>query len=396
MIPFLKPYFNFQELYALLSAEKKSIENFEKTFAKFFGSRFALSFSSGRNALYCVLKALDIYNSEIILPAYTCVVVAHAIVLSKNTPVFVDISLHDFNMDLDSIDKMLSSKTKAIIATSLFGYPIRIDKIRKICEKDILVIHDCALAPGVKLNGIDFNDESDVMIFSLNVRKPITALGGGMITTNNKDLYEKVKSFRDKNLKKYSLSQKIIKSLFFLSQFVAFNKMIYGFTDYLVNETHLLDKFLVDYSEDTDNIPEYYFKPLLNLQAKIGLIQLSKYNEMINKRREIAKFYYENLINEKSIILPPLIDGAVYSHYSVRVKNRQRFIANMRRKGISIGNYFDYCIPDLNVYREYKRGEYPNSVLCSNEVVNLPNHPGLSYKELNYIVNTIVGLGAHL
>jgi len=389
MIPFLKPYFDHRELNALISFRRNSVEEYEKKFADKFKAKFAISFSSCRNALYCVLKALDIYDSEIILPAYTCVVVAHAVVLSKNIPVFVDISLYDFNMNLDILGRMLSPKTKAVIATSLFGYPIRIDEVRRLCGKDILVIHDCALAPGVKLNGVDFNNESDVMMFSLNVRKPITALGGGIITTNNKDIYEKVKSFRDKNLRKYSFSQKLSKSLFFLSQFIAFNKTIYALTDYLANETHLLDKFLVDYSEDVDNIPEYYFKPLLNSQARIGLIQLDKHDEMVNKRREIARFYYENLMNEKSIILPPIVDGAIYSHYVVRVKNRQEFISKMRKKGISIGSYFDYCIPELNAYRKYKKSDYPNSVICSNEIVNLPNHPGLSIEELNHIVNTI-------
>ncbi len=389
MIPFLKPYFNHRELSALLVANRDSVELFEKKFARFFGSKFALSFSSGRNGLYSVLKALGIYNSEIILPAYTCVVVSYAIVLSKNIPVFVDISLSDFNMDLDLLGKTLSSKTKAVIATSMFGYPIRIDRVRKLCGGDVLVIHDCALAPGVRLDGLDFNNESDVMIFSLNVRKPITALGGGMITTNNEEIYKKVKSFRDKNQGQYSSLQRLNRSLFFISQFVAFNKTIYGLTDYLINNTHLLDKFLVDYSEDMDTIPENYFKPLLNLQARIGLIQLDKYDEMVKKRQDIAKFYYENLKDEGFIVLPPLIDGAIYSHYSVRIKNKDEFIVKMRERGISVGSYFDYCIPELKAYNPYKRGEYPNSVICSREIVNLPNHPGLSLKELTYVVDTI-------
>jgi perosamine synthetase len=391
MIPFLKPYFDCKELNALISFRKDSVKEYEEKFAQSYGSRFALSFSSCRNALYCILKTLDIKDSEIILPAYTCVVVAHAVVLSKNIPVFVDISLQDFNMNLDMLGGLLSPKTKAVIATSLFGYPIRIDEVRKLCGRDTLIIHDCALAPGVKLGDVDFNKESNIMMFSLNVRKPITALGGGMITTNNENIYEKIKIFRDKNQKKYNVSQRLSKSLFFLSQFIIFNKAIYGLTDYLANDTHLLDKVLVDYSEDMDNIPEYYFKPLLNSQARIGLIQLDKYNEMVNKRQEIARFYYENLINEKSIILPPLVDGAIYSHYVARVKDRQEFIVKMRKKGISIGSYFDYCIPELKAYNRYKKGEYPNSVICSNEVVNLPNHPGLSLKELNYIVHKIRG-----
>ena len=157
MIPFLKPYFDHRELLSIVRLDRGSVERFEKEFAKKFGSRFALSFSSGKSALYCTLLALGINNSEIILPAYTCVVVAHAVVLSRNIPVFVDVSLDDFNMDLDLLSEKVSTRSKAIIATSLFGHPIQLAKIRDICGKDVLVIHDCALAPGVKCKGIDIS-----------------------------------------------------------------------------------------------------------------------------------------------------------------------------------------------------------------------------------------------
>ena len=95
-------------------------------------STTAIAFSSARSSIYAILKSLGIENAEIIMPAYTCVVVGHSILLSNNIPVFVDISLEDYNMDLKLLKNRISTKTKAVIATSLFGYPVRLDKISEI------------------------------------------------------------------------------------------------------------------------------------------------------------------------------------------------------------------------------------------------------------------------
>ncbi len=389
MIPFLKPNFDHRELFAVAGISKGFVEEFEREFARKFGSKFALSFSSGRSALYCTLRALNITNAEVVLPAYTCVVVAHAIVLSKNIPVFVDISLDDFNMDLRLLFKRLSSRTKAVIATSLFGYPIQLDEIRSLCGEDVLIIHDCALAPRVKYNGTDVGRGADITTYSLNVRKPVSALGGGMIGTDDEEIFRKVKEFRERNQGEYSSIQRLGKLIFFLSQFLAFDNRVHKLVDLLVHRTHFLDSLLIDYSEDTENIPNSYFRPLLDSQARIGLVQLEKYDDMIKKRQKIAEFYYENLRTESSVIIPPLVEGAIYSHYCIRVDNRYEFINSMRKSNISAGSYFDYCIPELKPYQIYKNGEFPNCVVCSKEIVNLPNHPGLGLNDLKYIIRSV-------
>jgi len=110
---------------------------------------------------------------------------------------------------------------------------------------------------------------------------------------------------------------------------------------------------------------------------------------MVKKRREIAEFYHANLKSNSSIVLPPIVEGAIYSHYCARVKDRDGFINKMREKGISIGCYFDYCIPELKAYWKYKKVEFPNSLICSREVVNLPNYLGLCQRELEYIINSL-------
>jgi len=121
MIPRLKPYFGIEELRSIFKKEENAVEKFEQEFARTFNAKYALSFRYGRSGLYALLKSLNIKNKEIIMPAYTCVVVAHAIVLSGNVPRFVDISLKDYNMNLEMIEKSINKNTGAILATHLFG-----------------------------------------------------------------------------------------------------------------------------------------------------------------------------------------------------------------------------------------------------------------------------------
>ena len=158
MIPRFKPYLGIEELLAAIAPDKGSVEKFEEEFARVFDGKYALAFSYGRSALWALFKSLDIQDAEIIMPAYTCVVVAHAIVLSGNRPRFVDITLHDYNMDLNQVADAINKKTKAIVATHLFGYPLDVDRLAEIVRKaetrighKILVIHDCAHSFGARM-----------------------------------------------------------------------------------------------------------------------------------------------------------------------------------------------------------------------------------------------------
>ena len=129
-------------------------------FANFLRPKYAISFPYGRSALWAFFKAMDIQNAEIILPAYTCSVVAHAIVLSNNIPRFVDIRLDDYNMDLGQVKEAITSRTRAIIATHLFGYPLDVEKLKTIVKEaeaihghKIWIIQDCAHSFGAAFNG---------------------------------------------------------------------------------------------------------------------------------------------------------------------------------------------------------------------------------------------------
>ena len=151
MIPRLKPFVGSEELLSLFQTRKNAVERFEKAFAAEFSTRHALAFPYGRSALWAFFKAMGIEDAEVVQPAYTCSVVGHATVLSNNIPVFVDINLNDYNMDLDLFRKAITPKTRAVLPTHLFGYPMDVDSVNQIVREAenrfgqrIYIIQDCA------------------------------------------------------------------------------------------------------------------------------------------------------------------------------------------------------------------------------------------------------------
>ena len=151
MIPRLKPFVGSEEFLSLFQTQKNAVERFEKAFAAEFSTRYALAFPYGRSALWAFFKALGIEGAEVVQPAYTCSVVGHATVLSNNIPVFVDISLNDYNMDLDLFRKAITPRTRAVLPTHLFGYPMDVDSVNQIVREAesrfgqrIYIIQDCA------------------------------------------------------------------------------------------------------------------------------------------------------------------------------------------------------------------------------------------------------------
>ena len=147
MIPRLKPAIGWGELKAAFSISRTSdVPRFEKAFSELAGQKHAIAFPYGRTALVGILRALKLSEAEILCPSYTCVVVQHAIVTSGNIPVFIDSDPIDFNMNLDLVDQAITKNTKAIVVTSLFGYPVKLDLIDRIRKRhpDLIIIQDCA------------------------------------------------------------------------------------------------------------------------------------------------------------------------------------------------------------------------------------------------------------
>jgi dTDP-4-amino-4,6-dideoxygalactose transaminase len=387
MIPRLKPYLDKKELLAAFSPDPNAVEKFEAEFARTFEAKYAIAFPYGRSALWAFFKAMDIHGAEIIMPAYTCSVVAHAIVLSGNTPRFVDITLRDYNMDLDQVAEAISERTQAVIATHLFGYPLNVDRLSEIVRDaenryghKIWVIQDCAHSFGARWDGKLVCNEGDVALFGLNISKMITSVFGGMLTTNNPDWAEHSRSWRDANFVQPRALKIWRRRIYLMAVYPAFDERLYGFVTWLQDKTPFLNRLTKSYHLDEKvHFPPDFQDKMLAVEAQVGMIQLGKYPEIARRRQENARFYDEQLRGLIPWELPPIVDGATYSHYVIRAPDRVKVLRALKKIGIQLGQLIEYSIPHINAYKPYAEdNHYPASLLCSQHMINLPVYPAIT------------------
>ena len=380
MIPRFKPYLGKEEFLSLFKCNKAAVQEFEKKFAEKFRTKEAISFSYGRSALWTFFKAMDIVDAEIIMPAYTCSVVAHAIVLSGNIPCFVDINLSDYNMNLDQVESSINENTRAIIATHLFGYPLDTDKLKEIVQRTekqfghkIWVIQDCAHSFGAEWEGKLVCNEGDAAIFGLNISKMITSIFGGMLTTNNLEVAEKIRKFRNENFRKSGFIKTSNRIFYLLAVYIGFNERIYGFIKFLQDKTKILDRFTKAYHLDEKiHFPPDYLDLMIPLEAKVGLEQLKKYNDIVSIHQTNAKKYNMLFKDKPSWKLPPIVEGATYSHYVVRVDNRKEEVKKYFAKKIELGQLIEYSLPHIPSYSKWDNTNCKNSLTCSMNTINIP------------------------
>ena len=381
MIPRFKPALSWAEFFALFKFNRGLVEKFEQAFAKKFEAVDAVSFPYGRSAQWAFFKALGIEGAEVIMPSYTCSVVAHAVSLSGNIPRFVDIDLYDYNMNLDEAEALITPQTRAIIATHTFGYPQNLDRLEKIVEKaerefghKVWLIQDCCHAFGAKWKGRMIGKSGDVAIYAFNISKIITTIFGGMLTFQDQGLANKVRNWRDIHYQKPSFIKSVKRRLYLFTIFFVFHPILYGLVWWLQKRTPFLNKLTKAYHLDNKiHFPPDYMDKMLNVEASVGLAQLEKYDEIILKRRKKAQYYHKNLTQKKDWLLPPQIDGATYSHFTIRVPNREEVKKEYATKGIEVGELIQYAIPNLDCYSKHK-SECKNAFLSSQETINLPLH----------------------
>jgi dTDP-4-amino-4,6-dideoxygalactose transaminase len=374
LIPRFKPDIGFRELIAAFSVpHKDDVERFEQAFAELMEQKYALGFPYGRTGLILLLEALGIKNKEIICPAYTCVVVPHAIVYSGNIPVFVDCEPVGFNMELEAACKAITKNTAAIIATSIFGYPVNLDKLGLVRRRhpQLQIIQDCAHSFAAKWHGRPVQSEGVAAVFGLNISKLVTSIFGGMITTDDKLLYSRIKQLRDVTLRPPGFKKRIMRLLYLLALFPSFSEILYGAINYL--ERHgLLNKFVKYYDENHIDMPGDYLEAITGVEARIGRVNLKRYPEIIKKRIDAAEYYFTKLKNRSVLKLPPKVAGATYSHFSVEVDNRTKWVQIGIKKGVQLGWLIEYCVPMMKTYGEHPEELFPNAARYSETLINLP------------------------
>lgn len=358
MIPVYKPFLDLKDKNAVcevidsgwVSSKGGKILEFEKNFSEYIGTKFGTSASNGTTALHLALSALGIgRRDEVIAPDFTFVSPINAILYQNGKPVLVDAEYSTWGIDPDKIRKRITKKTKAIIAVHIYGNPARIDEISEIAEeKDLFLIEDCAEAIGATYNKSKVGTFGDVSCFSFYGNKIITTGEGGMCLTNDGELDEKIKILRDHGM-------------------------------------NPINRYWHD-------VIGYNYR-MTNLQAALGVSQLSKIDEILLKKRKLAKIYAENLSSELILqnVEPPM--ESVFWLYSVLFKDnfqRKKIMNEFERSGIESRPFF-YPAHIMPPYRDLTFNLYDLNVSMdiSQRGLNLPSYPSLSEENVLFISNII-------
>lgn len=377
MIPRFKPWLGWPEFAALFRRNRGAVERFEKAFARAFQSVDAVAFPYGRSAQWAFFKAMGIENAEIIMPAYTCSVVAHAVTLSGNTPRFIDIDLHDYNMNLAEAEAAITENTRAIIATHTFGYPQDLDRLEAMVRRaearyghKVWLMQDCCHAFGAEWQGRMIGTSGDVAVYAFNISKLMTSIFGGMLTFQDQALADKVRAWRDAHYHQARWIKALQRRLYLLAVYIAFNEKVYGLTWWLQEKTPLLNRLTKAYHlDDQIHFPPDYLDHMLGVEAVVGIEQLKKYPQIIQRRRDKALWYDRHLERREGWHFPPLVEGATYSHYVVRVPDRGAAVEEYATIGMHLGELIQYSIPKLPSYWSKER-DCTNAGLASLSTIN--------------------------
>ncbi len=206
-IPVSVPYISKDDIKSInkvlkngwISSDGPEVKSFENKFSKKIKKKYSIAVSNGTAALEIAIKALGIKkNDEVIIPNFTIISNALAVIKQNAKPILVDCDLKTWNMKIDDIEKKINKKTKAIIVTHIYSFANDMDKILKICKKHkIFLIEDAAEVLGLKYKNKTCGSFGDLSTFSFYANKQVTSGEGGMISTNNSDLYKKCKSLRN-------------------------------------------------------------------------------------------------------------------------------------------------------------------------------------------------------
>lgn len=356
MINISKPIVGEEEEKAVLEvldsgmlASGSKVAEFEKRYADFVGTKYAIATSSGTTALHLALLSLGTSRrDEVIGPSFSFIASVNPVLFCSATPVFCDINKKTFNIDTERIEGLITSKTKAIIPVHLYGQPADMKLILEIAEKHgLFVIGDAAQAHGSKYSGKMVGSFGDVECFSFYPTKNMTTGEGGMITTNNEGLAERAHSIR--------------------------------------NHGRMKTKW--GYEHDCIG----YNYRMTDIAAAIGIEQLKKLLKYNKKRRENAGYFNENLAEIADIETPHVLKNVehVYHQYTLICKDREKLIRNFKKKEIGYGIYYPKPLHFYKHLKKYGHEDLKNSESLSSKVLSIPVHPGLNIQNLKSIVSAV-------
>lgn len=324
-------------------------QEFESAFAKYCDAKYAVGVNSGTDALYLALSALDVsVGDEVILPSYTFIATALCISYTGATPVFVEIEEDTYNIDPSAFKKAITPKTKAIIPVHLYGQPANMDEINAIAtEHGIAVIEDAAQSHGAVYKGQKVGSLGDVACFSFYPTKSLGAFGdGGMIVTNDEDLFNRMKILRD-----------------------------YGRTNRYAHK-------IKGFNSRLDTV-----------QAVILAAKLKYLDQWNALRAKHAASYRQQLADCPDLIIPSVMEDRthIYQTYAVRLPNRDEVLKKMQENNIGVLIHYPIPIHLQEAYEDagYQRGDLPLSEQISGEIMSLPMYPHMAADDIALVCDTL-------
>ena len=321
----------------------KHVQNFEKSVTSFVKSKYAIAVNSGTAALQAALYALDIKNGdEVLVPSFTFVATANAVVSTGAKPVFVDILQENYTIDPDDLEKKITKKTRAIIPVHLYGNMANVNRLSEISKKhNIPIIEDSAQSLGSTYKGKHSGTFFEMGCCSMYPAKVMTAGEGGFIVTNNKKLRDKLLMIRN-------------------------HGMVHGY------DTKIFGLNL--------RLPE--------INAAIATVQMKKLPNFLKIRKQNAELL-SNLLSDLDIILPyqQKNENVNWYLYTIAVEKRDKLLKKLNEKGIGAASYYPTPVHKTPFYK--LKTKLPVTDWAASHVLSLPIHPKVTQKNIEFIAKTI-------
>jgi dTDP-4-amino-4,6-dideoxygalactose transaminase len=342
------------------------VREFENNFALKHNVKHALATTSCTTALHLMLVAAGIGpGDEVIVPSFTWVSTANAVLYCGATPILCDIDPVTYNININDAVQRITAKTRAIIAVHLFGLCADIPNLRSKIADDIMIFEDAACAAGAKLGDVYAGGLGEAAAFSFHPRKSITTGEGGMLTTNNRDLAVKAEQMRNHGA---SISEE---------------ERHHGPQPYILPEFNLLG----------------FNYRMTDLQGSVGVVQLSKLQGFIEERNIWAQYYIQELSEIPWLAMPQTSSDGVHAWQSFVTRvdeatspmTRNLTMEKLLKIGIST-RPGTHAIHMLNYYVDrfnYGVDDFPGSRLCNNTTMALPLHNRMKEADYAYVVNAI-------
>jgi dTDP-4-amino-4,6-dideoxygalactose transaminase len=323
-------------------AQGPKVRELEERFAEWAGARYAVAVSSGTAALHVALLAHDIGpGDEVITTPFSFVASANCALFTGARPVFADIDAAYFTLDPAEVARKITPRTRAILPVHLYGQPCDMEALAELAQAHgLLIIEDACQAHGARLNGVPVGAWGTAC-YSFYPTKNMTTIEGGMLTTNDPSIAERARLIRE-----HGSPQR-------------YHHEVLG----------------------------YNFR-LTDVQAALGLVQLSKVDHWTAIRQSNAQSLDAQLAGLPGLVTPPVRPGArhVYHQYTVRVSGRQALLARLAERGIGTAIHYPVAIHQQPLYRARGYDEsLPVAEAACQEVLSLPVHPALSRADLDCI-----------